>query len=126
MNLADGDFLKPYILSHPKTRVALKNDNITLTCQAVSTEDSGTVFIWKRDNVVCLQLMVDHKILWFYQYWLNTTFSGILLLSLSMKLNGNQSAVSNNITLIESLATNLRLLETVIFTLSSKIDASKY
>lgn len=43
-----------------------------------------------------------------------------------MKLNGNQSAVSNNITLIESLATNLRLLETVIFTLSSKIDASKY
>lgn len=76
--------------------------------------------------MVCLQLMVDHKILWFYQYWLNTTFSGILLLSLSMKLNGNQSAVSNNITLIESLATNLRLLETVIFTLSSKIDASKY
>lgn len=48
----DGDFLKPYILSHPKTRVALKNDNITLTCQAVSTEDSGTVFIWKRDNVM--------------------------------------------------------------------------
>lgn len=59
MNLTDGDFLKPYILSHPKTRVALKNDNITLTCQAVSTEDSGTVFIWKRDNVVSLQLMVD-------------------------------------------------------------------
>lgn len=96
MNLADGDFLKPYILSHPKTRVALKNDNITLTCQAVSTEDSGTVFIWKRDNVVCLQLIVD-LLLWFDQYWLNTTFSGISLLSLSMKLDVHQSAVSNNI-----------------------------
>ena len=55
--LTDGDFLKPYITSHPKTRVALKNDNITLTCQAVSTEDSGTVFIWKKDNVVCTQTL---------------------------------------------------------------------
>lgn len=80
MNLTDGDFLKPYILSHPKTRVALKNDNITLTCQAVSTEDSGTVFIWKRDNVVCLQLMVD-LLLWFDQYRLYTAFPRISLLS---------------------------------------------
>ncbi|XP_062607304.1 leucine-rich repeats and immunoglobulin-like domains protein 3 [Saccostrea cucullata] len=57
----DGDFLKPYIMSHPKTRVALKNDNITLTCQAVSTEDSGTVFIWKRDNVVLTEGMDNTK-----------------------------------------------------------------
>ena len=46
------DFPKPFITDEPKTKVALKGENLTLTCRAESTASSAMTCLWKKDNVV--------------------------------------------------------------------------
>jgi len=46
------DFPKPFITDEPQTKVALKGENVTLTCKAASTATSPMSCIWKKDNLV--------------------------------------------------------------------------
>lgn len=46
------DFPKPYFTEEPKTQIALKGDNVTLTCKAASSSSSNVTFQWKKDNNV--------------------------------------------------------------------------
>lgn len=46
------DFPKPYITEEPTTKVALKEENVTLTCKAESTAVSPMTTVWKKDNLV--------------------------------------------------------------------------
>lgn len=45
------DTPKPRLIEEPKMKMALKGDNITLSCKAVSSSPNNMSFIWKRDNV---------------------------------------------------------------------------
>lgn len=47
------DFPKPFITEEPMTKVALKEENVTLTCKAESTSAASPMnAIWKKDNLV--------------------------------------------------------------------------
>lgn len=46
------DFPKPFITEEPVTKVALKEENVTLTCRAESTAASPMSAVWKKDNLV--------------------------------------------------------------------------
>lgn len=46
------DFPKPFITEEPVTKVALKEENVTLTCKAESTAASPMSAVWKKDNLV--------------------------------------------------------------------------
>ncbi|WAR25980.1 LRIG3-like protein [Mya arenaria] len=50
----DGQFLKPEIVSNPRSQDVIKGANITLNCSAASTESKGspTQFQWKKDNII--------------------------------------------------------------------------
>ncbi|XP_071141940.1 leucine-rich repeats and immunoglobulin-like domains protein 3 [Mytilus edulis] len=58
----DGNTLKPVISISPISRKAVQGDNITLTCEAVSTKDSDTQFNWKKDNILLLNPLTENKI----------------------------------------------------------------
>lgn len=45
------DILKPKITEEPKTQVAIKGANLTLTCIATSSSLSHFTISWKRDNI---------------------------------------------------------------------------
>lgn len=45
------DILKPKITEEPKSQVAIKGSNLTLTCIAMSSSLSHFTISWKRDNV---------------------------------------------------------------------------
>ena len=51
-NFTCDDFPKPFISQEPKTKVALKGENVTLTCKAESTAASPMTCIWKKDNLL--------------------------------------------------------------------------
>nr|XP_006815649.1 PREDICTED: leucine-rich repeats and immunoglobulin-like domains 2 isoform X2 [Saccoglossus kowalevskii] len=46
------DIPKPKMIKHPKTTMALKGEDVMLTCKAESSSDSPMQFIWKKDNKV--------------------------------------------------------------------------
>lgn len=69
------------------------------------------VFLEKRE-IACLPL------LWFHWYLMSTNFSGFWC-------RVDPQNWSINVVLIESLATNLRILESKIFTKPTKIDVHK-
>ena len=46
------DFPKPFITEEPITKVALKEENVTLTCKAESTAASPMSAVWKKDNLI--------------------------------------------------------------------------
>lgn len=51
-NFTCDDFPKPFITDEPQTKVALKGENVTLTCKAASTATSPMSCVWKKDNLV--------------------------------------------------------------------------
>ncbi|XP_057370279.1 leucine-rich repeats and immunoglobulin-like domains protein 3 [Daphnia carinata] len=52
-NFTCDDFPKPFITEEPITKVALKEENVTLTCKAESTSAASPMnAIWKKDNLV--------------------------------------------------------------------------
>ena len=47
------DFPKPVITEEPITQVALREENVTLTCKAESTSAASPMSaIWKKDNLI--------------------------------------------------------------------------
>uniref|UniRef100_A0A673A3K6 Leucine-rich repeats and immunoglobulin-like domains 2 n=1 Tax=Sphaeramia orbicularis TaxID=375764 RepID=A0A673A3K6_9TELE len=46
------DFPKPQITSHPETSVALRGNNVTLSCVASSSSDSPMTTAWRKDGEV--------------------------------------------------------------------------
>ena len=47
------DFPKPFITEEPITKVALREENVTLTCKAESTSAASPMSaIWKKDNLI--------------------------------------------------------------------------
>lgn len=58
----DGNTLKPVISINPTDRKALKGENVTLTCEAVSTKESDTQFSWKKNNVLLLNPIVVNTV----------------------------------------------------------------
>lgn len=50
-NFTCVDVPKPHLIEEPKMKMALKGDNITLFCKAMSSSPHNMTFIWKRDNV---------------------------------------------------------------------------
>ncbi|ESO91319.1 hypothetical protein LOTGIDRAFT_105202 [Lottia gigantea] len=46
----DKEFPKPVIVEDPKGKIALKSDNITLSCVATITGNKKPHFTWKKDN----------------------------------------------------------------------------
>lgn len=41
---------KPRILEHPKTKMAIKGENATLSCKAISSSSSTMEFVWRRND----------------------------------------------------------------------------
>ncbi|VFV31471.1 leucine-rich repeats and [Lynx pardinus] len=54
------DFLKPQIRMHPETTVALRGTNATLTCTAVSSSDSPTSTVWRKDSEILYDVDVEN------------------------------------------------------------------
>lgn len=52
INCFADDFPKPFITEEPETKIALREENVTLTCRAESTAASPMSAVWKKDNVV--------------------------------------------------------------------------
>lgn len=50
-NFTCDDKPKPYLIEEPKLKMALKGDNVTLFCKAISSSPNRMEFTWKRDNV---------------------------------------------------------------------------
>ncbi|KAF4519554.1 hypothetical protein B566_EDAN004758 [Ephemera danica] len=51
-NFTCNDFPKPRIIEEPNKIIkALKGENVTLTCHAMSSSNSTMTFLWKKDNV---------------------------------------------------------------------------
>ncbi|XP_034021725.1 leucine-rich repeats and immunoglobulin-like domains protein 2 isoform X2 [Thalassophryne amazonica] len=46
------DFPKPWITTHPETTVALRGNNVTLSCIASSSSDSRMTTAWRKDGEV--------------------------------------------------------------------------
>lgn len=52
LNFFPADFPKPVITSQPMSQKALKGENLTLNCSAVSSGFFDTKFQWKKDSMV--------------------------------------------------------------------------
>ncbi|XP_033822115.1 leucine-rich repeats and immunoglobulin-like domains protein 2 isoform X1 [Periophthalmus magnuspinnatus] len=51
-NFVCDDFPKPHITVHPNTSVALRGNNVTLSCVASSSSDSSMSTAWRKDGEV--------------------------------------------------------------------------
>ncbi|KAI1890549.1 hypothetical protein AGOR_G00154830 [Albula goreensis] len=58
------DFPKPQITEHPETRVALRGNNVTLSCRASSSSDSSMTTAWRKDG----ELLYDAEVQNFARY----------------------------------------------------------
>ncbi|XP_015252004.1 PREDICTED: leucine-rich repeats and immunoglobulin-like domains protein 2 [Cyprinodon variegatus] len=54
------DFPKPRITAHPETSVALRGNNITLSCVASSSSDSPMTNVWRKDGEVLYDAEVEN------------------------------------------------------------------
>ncbi|KAJ8391161.1 hypothetical protein AAFF_G00095900 [Aldrovandia affinis] len=54
------DFPKPRITEHPETRVALRGNNVTLSCRASSSSDSSMATAWRKDGEVLYDAEVQN------------------------------------------------------------------
>ncbi|XP_061642375.1 leucine-rich repeats and immunoglobulin-like domains protein 2 isoform X1 [Phyllopteryx taeniolatus] len=54
------DFPKPQITTHPETSVALRGNNVTLTCVASSSSDSPMSTAWRKDGEVLYDAEVQN------------------------------------------------------------------
>uniref|UniRef100_A0A3Q3WQL5 Ig-like domain-containing protein n=1 Tax=Mola mola TaxID=94237 RepID=A0A3Q3WQL5_MOLML len=54
------DFPKPQITTHPETTVALRGNNVTLTCVASSSSDSPMTTAWRKDGEVLYDAEVQN------------------------------------------------------------------
>lgn len=57
-NLSCDDIPKPNLIEEPKVKMALKGNNVTLFCKAVSSSPNPMSFTWKRDNVELRKVIV--------------------------------------------------------------------
>lgn len=58
--LNTDDFPKPQITTHPETTVALRGNNVTLTCVASSSSDSPMTTAWRKDGEVLYDAEVQN------------------------------------------------------------------
>ncbi|KAJ8360480.1 hypothetical protein SKAU_G00170050 [Synaphobranchus kaupii] len=54
------DFPKPRIAEHPETKVALRGNNVTLSCRASSSSDSSMTTAWRKDGEVLYDAEVQN------------------------------------------------------------------
>uniref|UniRef100_A0A3Q4MKA1 Leucine-rich repeats and immunoglobulin-like domains 2 n=1 Tax=Neolamprologus brichardi TaxID=32507 RepID=A0A3Q4MKA1_NEOBR len=54
------DFPKPQITTHPETSVALRGNNVTLSCIASSSSDSPMTTAWRKDGEVLYDAEVEN------------------------------------------------------------------
>ncbi|XP_054906279.1 leucine-rich repeats and immunoglobulin-like domains protein 2 [Poeciliopsis prolifica] len=54
------DFPKPQITTHPETSVALRGNNMTLSCVASSSSDSPMTTAWRKDGEVLYDAEVEN------------------------------------------------------------------
>ncbi|KAM9800279.1 leucine-rich repeats and immunoglobulin-like domains protein 2 isoform X2 [Syngnathus typhle] len=54
------DFPKPRITTHPETSVALRGNNVTLSCVALSSSDSPMSTAWRKDGEVLYDAEVQN------------------------------------------------------------------
>uniref|UniRef100_A0A8D0AU11 Leucine rich repeats and immunoglobulin like domains 2 n=1 Tax=Sander lucioperca TaxID=283035 RepID=A0A8D0AU11_SANLU len=54
------DFPKPLISTHPETHVALRGNNVTLSCVASSSSDSPMTTAWRKDGEVLYDAEVQN------------------------------------------------------------------
>ncbi|XP_022617140.1 leucine-rich repeats and immunoglobulin-like domains protein 2 [Seriola dumerili] len=54
------DFPKPQITTHPETSVALRGNNVTLSCVASSSSDSPMTTAWRKDGEVLYDAEVQN------------------------------------------------------------------
>lgn len=54
------DFPKPRITTHPETSVALRGNNVTLSCIASSSSDSAMTTAWRKDGEVLYDAEVQN------------------------------------------------------------------
>uniref|UniRef100_A0A8C6V195 Leucine-rich repeats and immunoglobulin-like domains 2 n=1 Tax=Neogobius melanostomus TaxID=47308 RepID=A0A8C6V195_9GOBI len=54
------DFPKPHITVHPETSVALRGNNVTLSCVASSSSDSPMTTAWRKDGEVLYDAEVQN------------------------------------------------------------------
>ncbi|XP_060897096.1 leucine-rich repeats and immunoglobulin-like domains protein 2 [Labrus mixtus] len=54
------DFPKPHITTHPETSVALRGNNVTLSCIASSSSDSPMTTAWRKDGEVLYDAEVQN------------------------------------------------------------------
>uniref|UniRef100_A0A8C4EH46 Leucine-rich repeats and immunoglobulin-like domains 2 n=1 Tax=Dicentrarchus labrax TaxID=13489 RepID=A0A8C4EH46_DICLA len=54
------DFPKPHITTHPETSVALRGNNVTLSCVASSSSDSPMTTAWRKDGEVLYDAEVQN------------------------------------------------------------------
>lgn len=54
------DFPKPHITMHPETSVALRGNNVTLSCVASSSSDSPMTTAWRKDGEVLYDAEVQN------------------------------------------------------------------
>uniref|UniRef100_A0A3P9PDL1 Leucine rich repeats and immunoglobulin like domains 2 n=1 Tax=Poecilia reticulata TaxID=8081 RepID=A0A3P9PDL1_POERE len=54
------DFPKPRITTHPETSVALRDNNMTLSCVASSSSDSPMTTAWRKDGEVLYDAEVEN------------------------------------------------------------------
>lgn len=54
------DFPKPRITTHPKTSVALRGNNTTLSCVASSSSDSPMTTAWRKDGELLYDAEVEN------------------------------------------------------------------
>lgn len=57
-NFTCDDDPKPNLVEEPKMKMALKGDNVTMFCKAVSSSPNPMTFVWKRDNVELRDVIV--------------------------------------------------------------------
>ncbi|KAM9814138.1 leucine-rich repeats and immunoglobulin-like domains protein 2 [Neosynchiropus ocellatus] len=58
--LVCDDFPKPQITTHPETSVALRGNNVTLSCVASSSSDSPMTTAWRKDGEVLYDAEVQN------------------------------------------------------------------
>lgn len=59
-NFVCDDFPKPHITEHPETSVALRGNNVTLSCVASSSSDSPMTTAWRKDGEVLYDAKVQN------------------------------------------------------------------